>query len=378
MESQPLYYRLTVKLFLLVLVVYVLSVARDLLIPFTIAMLLTFLLLPLSERMEKIGLPRWLSIIITILLAILVFGSLIYFFVSQVISFREDIPLIRQQVALKGERLLSYVESTLHISQEKQMAWLKGKVTETASGSDTVIFSIFSTTGTLIASLALIPIYIFFLTYLREKYRTFITLIVKEEEKQKNVLTIVNKVSKVSQRYIKGMLLDITILAILSSTGYLLLGIKHAILFGVLAAMLNIIPYVGVFIGSSLPVLMALITKDDISYAFGALGVGLFVQFIDNNFITPYVVGSSVSINPLTAILVLIASAMLWGIPGMVLCIPITGMVKVVCDHVESLKPYGFLIGEEVDFRHRDSFQKRIRNTIRGRMDRHKDDTTKS
>jgi predicted PurR-regulated permease PerM len=131
-------------------------------------------------------------------------------------------------------------------------------------------------------------------------------------------------------------------------------------LFGVLAAMLNIIPYIGVLIGSILPILMAFLTKDAISYPLAVLGICLFVQFLDNNFITPYVVGSSVSINPLTATVALIASALVWGIPGMILCMPLTGMAKVVCDNIESMKPYGFLLGEEVNFREQEHVQDKL------------------
>lgn len=376
METQPLYFRLTVKLLLLVLILFLLSVGRELLIPFATALLFTFLLLPISERMEKVGIPRWLSIVVSILLAILVFGAIIYFFISQVMSFRQDLPLIKEQFVEKGTRLLQYVETRFHIPQDKQMAWLRERATSSASAGGNVLLTVFATTGTLLASIALIPIFIFFLTYFREKYKTFITLVVNHDEQQQRALTIVQKVSTVGQKYIKGIMIDIAILSVLNSAGFLLLGIPHAILFGVLAAMLNIIPYVGVLIGSALPVTMALITQDEIGYAIGALGVCLFVQFLDNNFITPYVVGSSVSINPLTATLVLIASAMVWGIPGMILCIPLTGMIKVVCDNVESLKPYGFLLGEEVDYRQRDSLQRRMMSTIRNRM--HRNDTPPS
>jgi predicted PurR-regulated permease PerM len=159
--------------------------------------------------------------------------------------------------------------------------------------------------------------------------------------------------------------LDVVILSVLNSAGFLILGLKHAILFGVLASVLNIIPYIGVLIGSTLPILMAFLTKDSMSYALGVAGICFFVQFLDNNFITPYVVGSSVSINPLTAIIVLVASALIWGIPGMVLCMPLTGMAKVLCDNIDSLKPYGFLLGEEVNYREQehiqDKFVKRMR-----------------
>jgi len=368
MESQPLYFRLTVKLMLLALILFLLSVGRELLIPFATALLFTFLLLPISERLEKTGVPRWLAIIVSILLAALVFGGIVYFFISQVMSFRQDLPLIKEQFVEKGARLLSYIETRFRIPQHKQMEWLRQRASTSASGGGGVLLSVFATTGTLLASLALIPIFIFFLTYFREKYKTFITLIITHEEKQQRALGIAQKVSTVGQKYIKGIMIDIAILSVLNSTGFMLLGIPHAILFGVLASMLNIIPYVGVLIGSALPVMMALITQDQIGYALGALGVCLFVQFIDNNFITPYVVGSSVSINPLTATMALIASAMVWGIPGMILCIPFVGMIKVVCDNVESLKPYGYLLGEEVDYRQRDSLQRRMMSTIRGRM----------
>jgi predicted PurR-regulated permease PerM len=131
-------------------------------------------------------------------------------------------------------------------------------------------------------------------------------------------------------------------------------------LFGVLTASLNIIPYIGVLIGSLLPIMMAFLTKDELGYTFAVAGICIFVQFLDNNFITPYVVGSSVSINPLTATIVLMASSLIWGIPGMILCLPLTGMTKVVCDNIDSLKPYGYLLGEEVNFSEQEHVQDKI------------------
>jgi predicted PurR-regulated permease PerM len=367
-QQQPFYYRITVKLFLACLIVYVLVAAREILVPLLIAMLFTFMLLPVSERLEKWGLPRWLSIILSILLAILVFGSIIYFFVTQIMGFREDIPMLRAKVLEKGEAILAYIENTFNIPQSKQKAMLQERLSGTAGQSSTFLVTFFSATTSFLVTFALIPIYIFFLTYFREKYKRFVSLVVEKQEDHEQVLGIIHKTSRVSQGYLKGIMLDVAILAVLNSAGFLALGLDHAILFGVLAAMLNIIPYVGVLIGSLLPVAMALVTKDQIGYAIGAAGVCLVVQFIDNNFITPYVVGSSVSINPLTATVVLIASAAIWGVAGMVICIPLTGMIKVVCDNVESLKPYGYLIGEEVNYREREPFQRRMLSSIRSRM----------
>jgi predicted PurR-regulated permease PerM len=133
----------------------------------------------------------------------------------------------------------------------------------------------------------------------------------------------------------------------LNSIGFLALGINHAIFLGITAALLNVIPYVGVLIGSIIPVALALITKDSIWIAVGALAVCVVVQFLDNNFITPLVIGAAVSVNPLATTIALILGGMMWGLAGMMLFIPLLGMLKVVFDRVDGLKPLGYLIGEQ-------------------------------
>jgi predicted PurR-regulated permease PerM len=349
--------KIAMRLFIFMSMIAIIIAGQSLLVPFVIAIFFTFLLFPISRKLEKYKVPRAIAIILSIFVAIIFFASIIYFFVGQINSFSNDLPELKNQLANKGSKILEWIESKTRISQERQISWVKEKLSATASSGPAILMGFFSMTGSFIVSIALIPIYIFFLTYFREKYKKFIAIISKEDHEQ--AIDILKKVSKVSRNYLKGVFLDVLILSVLGSTGYILLGIKHAVLFGVLAAILNIIPYIGVLLGSLLPVLMAIITKDEISYAFGAAGVAIVVQFIDNNFITPYVVGSSVSINPLTAILALISGALIWGVAGMILSIPITGMIKVVFDNIDSLKPYGFLIGEEVNYLPKGFFHKK-------------------
>jgi predicted PurR-regulated permease PerM len=277
-----------------------------------------------------------------------------------VISFVNDWPVLEKALTAKMEAVQQFIRETFHVSNQEQQIWISGKIKENASTGGVLIMGIFSATTSFLASFALIPIYIFFLSLYQDKFREFVRLIAKED-KNDQALMVVKKISRVSQKYLMGIFLDVVILSVLNSTGFLILGLRHAILFGVLASMLNIIPYIGVLIGSTLPILMAFLTKDEMGYTLGVAAVCFFVQFLDNNFITPYVVGSSVSINPLTAILVLMASAFIWGIPGMVLCLPLTGMAKVVCDNVESLKPYGYLLGEEVNFSEKEHVQDKIK-----------------
>jgi len=362
-QEQPFYFKATVILVLSALIIAFMILAQNILIPLVLSIFFTFLLLPVSGKLESWRIPKSLSILISILLAFVFFGALIFLFVQQISSFINDWPALQKIISVKWESLQQFVVETFHISKIEQEAWLTNKIKENASTGGVLVFGIFSATSSFLASFSLIPIYVFFLTFYKEKIKEFVRLISKGNNDDQ-ALNVVRKVSQVSQKYLTGIFLDVIILSILNTTGFLILGLPHAILFGVLISMLNIIPYVGILIGSLFPIIMAFITFDTLGYTLAVAGVCVFVQFLDNNFITPMVVGRSVSINPLTATLALIASALIWGIPGMILCMPLTGMLKVVLDNVESLKPYGFLLGEEVHFNQpvqvRDSFLKRV------------------
>lgn len=346
----PFLQDITLKLLLLALVIGFMVAGKPIFVPLAIALLFAFLLQPVSVKLEAWKFPRWLAILVSLVLAVIVFGGLVFFILLQISSFVNDWPELRESLREKLDSLHYFIGRNFNISMREQEDWLNERMKQTARTGDKLVLDVFSATGNFFANLGLIAVCIFFLLFYREKFKKFLTLIMRTSE-QDHALAIIHNVSAVSRKYVKGLLLDVLILSVLNSTGFLLLGIRHAILFGVLAALLNIIPYIGVMIGSSLPVLMALLTKDDIGYAFGAAGVAAFVQFIDNNFIMPYVVGSSVSINPLAAIIALVVSALIWGIPGMILSIPMTGVIKVICDNVDPLKPYGYLIGEHISFR---------------------------
>ena len=363
-SEQPIYFRLTVKLLLTALIIAFLILAKNILIPLTIALFFTFLLMPVSRKLEKWHFPKALAILVSIVLAFAVFGALLYFFYAQVLSFVNDWPVLEKTIMGKWDSLQQFITDTFHISPIEQEAWITTKIKENASTGGVLVLGIFSATTSFLASFSLIPIYIFFLTFYKDKFKEFIRLITRDE-KSGHTLVVVKKVSQVSQKYLMGIFLDVLILSVLNSVGFLILGLPHAILFGVLTSMLNIIPYIGVLIGSTLPILMAFLTKDAMFYTLAVAGVCFFVQFLDNNFITPYVVGSSVSINPLTAMIVLIASSLIWGVPGMVLSLPLTGMAKVVCDHFDSLKPYGFLLGEEVNFSEQEHVQDKVMKKFR-------------
>ena len=148
------------------------------------------------------------------------------------------------------------------------------------------------------------------------------------------------------QGYLTGLVTVTLIVGTLNTIGLLILGIDYAVFFGFLAAALLVIPFIGILIGSILPIIVALITKDSPMYAVGVAGVFVFVQFLEGNFITPQIVGSKISINGLVAIIALLLGSALWGISGMALSLPTIAILKVIFDNVDGLKPYGYLMGE--------------------------------
>src|SRR5690606_4568001 len=184
----------------------------------------------------------------------------------------------------------------------------------------------------------------FFLLYYSSFFKEFLHRLVRPEGHEKLNYVFVQG-ERVVRSYILGLFIVIVIVGTLNTIGLAILGVDYALFFGVLAALLTIIPYLGIFIGSLLPILYALLTKDSLWYPVGVAAVFWFVQFIEGNFITPNVVGNKVSLNPFAAIIALFVGGAVWGPAGMILFIPYLALLKVIFDVIEPLAPYGFLLG---------------------------------
>ena len=347
--SLPFYLRGAGFLLFLALLVALLYCGRPILVPVVTALLFAFLVMPIVRKLESWQLPAWLASLAGVLTVILCVIAMVLFFSWQFSHFLEDMPTMEQAMETKKKSIFRYIESHYDISRREQAQWWDQKTTEMLNAGASGLMGFFTATWALFATMVLIPIFMFFLLLYRQKFKRFIELL--NPDRSDEMLEIMRKISRVSQQYIRGMFIVIIILTVLNAIGFLLIGLKYAILLAFMAALLNIIPYIGVLIGSLIPVAVALVTKDSVIYAFAAFGICSFVQFLENNFITPKIVGSSVNLNPLASILALLGGALLWGVPGMVLGIPLLGMFKVVCDHVARLRPLGFVLGEETEYK---------------------------
>lgn len=337
-------FRITCALILIICLGFLLRIGGEILSPLAASFLISLLLLPLNRRLERV-MPRSLAIILCILLVVLVLGGLLWFFSAQAIGFQDQLPQIQARAMQLLLELQAYIEQRFHIDADQQVRYLEQAGNSMVGEGGQIVGQISGFTGDLFTVLGLMPIYIFFILYYRTFFMEFLARLFQRQGSTR-VRGVAGQIEKVSQSYLLGLLTVIVTVATLNTIGLLILGIENALFFGLLASLLAVIPYIGIAIGSILPAMVALVTKDSAWYAVGVVGVMLFVQFLEGNFITPMVVGSRVSVNQLVAVLALLVAAALWGAVGMVLAIPFTAILKVICDNVEALKPLGFLLGE--------------------------------
>lgn len=337
--------RYVLVLLAIIATVSVLYLAQDLFVILFVSGIFSFLLLPVCQRLEKRGFPLGLAATVSFLLLLLVFFGVLAFMGWQYSHFGKDLPALQAALMQRVNEVQLFLEQRFHITQTQQVEWLNKELAAFTDRAGSLAMGLFSATGSILASALIIPIITFFLLLMKRRFRAFFSQL--RSNKDGAVLRIVENIAMLSRKWLKGVLTVMLFIAVLDTIGFLALGLQYAVLLAVTAAMLNIIPYLGPWLGALFPILIALLTKDSAMVAVGVVAVIAITQFMDNNFVTPKVVGSSVSINPLASMIALIAWGALWGFMGLILAIPITGMMKLVFDEIPMLRPWGFLLGEE-------------------------------
>jgi predicted PurR-regulated permease PerM len=319
--------------------------AQSILIPLGFAVLLSLLVLPLCNILEKWHFPRGLAVFLCLFIVVVTISGLVFLFSTQVINLAKDFPTYMDQLQIKIDEAQHLIERRFKISPEDQLTYIESRATQLLQNSGQFLTNFFlATTGTLV-DFSLVLLYTFLLLYLRDRFKNFI-MKVTEEKDQENTKKILGQSGLVTAKYLSGVFTVVAILAVLNSAGLMIIGLPHPIFFGSLAAALNVIPYIGVFAGSAFAVIMAIIAMESIWSAVAVLVLFVAIQSFESNFLTPKIVGGKIQINPLATILALIIGGSLWGIAGMVLFLPFLGVLKIVLDNVKPLQPYGYLIGE--------------------------------
>ena len=342
--------------------VFCLYILKPIVVPLIIALILTVSIFPLVNFLEK----KWranrvISALTAIFaLSIILFG-LLAFIVFELTDILEKSDLYILRLTEVYNSILSYLDANLGV-RKSELSLKKFNMGATIKDNFTNIIDFLTSSGSIFSNIILIPLYIFFFLIYRKFFKSFIFKAFSSDGNVLRVKSVLAKLYKVQQNYLYGLFTVMFIVGLLNSLGLLILGIENAFFFGFLAAILLLIPYIGIMIGSLLPALVALATKDSAWYAVGVIAVFMFIQMIEGNYITPKITGSRVSINSFVAILSIILFSMLWGTAGMIVALPVIASLKVVFDSIPELKPYGFLIGEPLEEHLRSDARIRLKN----------------
>jgi len=341
----PLYAKTIILLFGLLALLTLLYIARGIFIPLVFAIIIAIVLHPVVNFLVRFKINRVVAIVIALFLTFLViaaFGALIF---SQASRFSESWPLLVDKFTEILNQTITWASGYFDINPHKVHDWVtetKGKLISTSTaGIGQTLLGV----GSIVVVLFLVPVYVFMLLFYHPLLIDFIHKLFGTSN-QSRVSEIITQTKSVIQHYLIGLIIETVIIAALETATLLILGIEYAILLGIVGALLNLIPYIGGLVAVALPMMVALVTKSSGWYAIYVLAIYYFIQLIDNNYIVPKIVASKVKINAFFSIIAVIVGNALWGIPGMFLAIPILAIIKLIFDHIESLKPWGFLLGD--------------------------------
>ncbi|HET6227932.1 MAG TPA: AI-2E family transporter [Bacteroidia bacterium] len=344
MVKLPLYLKLSVVTIGLFIFFYILFLGQEILVPLTFSWILAILLNPVVNFFTRHKINKIVSIAFAIFLMILVIGGILFFIGSQASMFGDSLPELEQKFNELLRQGLSWISNTFGVSTSKVNKWVADQKAHGLQGAGGMIGTTVGTLSSVLVVLFIIPVYIFLFLFYKPLLLEFIAKLFAKEKHQV-VAEVLGQVKVLIQNYLVGLLIEMAIVATMNSIALLLLGIKYAILLGVIGAILNLIPYIGGIVAIALPMIMAIMTDNPMSAIFVLIAY-LIIQIIDNNFLVPKIVASKVKVNALVSIVVVLIGGAIWGVAGMFLSIPLTAIVKVIFDRIETLIPFGFLIGD--------------------------------
>ncbi|RYY39268.1 MAG: AI-2E family transporter [Chitinophagaceae bacterium] len=338
--------RTALVLAVLIMAVVILFYARPFFVPLTFAALFAMLLLPFAQWLERKGCSRGWSSGLSVLLWLIATGAIIALVAWQVTGLAEDADQMQQQLSKQIENVRQWLTQRYGLSKQEQQQVLESQKQQQPGKIGTMLMGVLGGTATFLTSFVLVLVYIFLFLFLRQRLHRFLLRIVPAGSKGSAEDTL-HSIEKVARKYLGGLALMIACLWVLYGIGFSIVGVKNPFFFAILCGLLEIVPFVGNLTGTALTAGMSLAQGGGTQLLLGILITYALVQFLQTYILEPMVVGAGVSINPLFTIAGIVGFELIWGIPGMVLAIPLIGMFKIVCDHVEILEPYGYLIGQE-------------------------------
>lgn len=356
----PFYIEATIKLILVICLCSIIVYGQSLFIPLAFSILLSILLLPVDNYLEhKLKISKSGAIMIAIILVLGVISGLLYFLSSQIASFLQDIPSIKSHLNEHLNTLQLWIKQKFGISNSEQLAIINNATEDAKSSGKVVIGETFLTVTQVLFEVIIVAIFTFLMLYYKHTIKTFLIAVFKKEHSIA-ITEVLNESKSIVQKYMLGLIIEMGIVAVANSSVLMIIGVKYAIFLGILSAILNIIPYVGILTGIIFSCLITLTTSNHLSEIVWIIVGFEIVHFIDANFLMPLIVGSKVKINALMTIIGVVLGGLLLGLPGIFLALPVIAILKIIFDRVDNLKPWGVLLGDNAALKPKSKLQKHI------------------
>lgn len=314
------------------------------LVPLAYAVLIAMVLYPLSRFFEKRGFGKVLSVVIPIVLLCLLFIGLLFLLSYEMVVLSAKWGLLQQKIDPLVYKIQEKLESRLGWTAEKQIAWLKDYLGQLSQNAGVLL----SDTATLLMgaliNLIIIPIYAALMMIYRGKLSDFLKDLLPEIDKDK-LNRVLHETVALFSRFIRGMALVYLLVGLLNTLGLWIIGVENPLLYGMITAVMTIIPYFGIVISALLPITFSWLETGTLLQPLLIVAVFTLVQYLEANLIFPYVVGRFVKLNTFAAILAIFLGAFFWGVAGMILFLPFLAVFRLLAENLPELKVWGKLLG---------------------------------
>lgn len=345
METNDKVFRFTIRLVLAMLIVYILIIGKSFLTPLAWAFVIGLASIQFIEKIkQKSGMPVGLIILSYMLLIVTIISLTIYFFYVELSHIIADLPEINDKISSSLHQIsVSLQGSGIHIPDHIDSQVINDWVDK---NSDT-IFGFISGFGRSIEHLVLGAFYLFFILYYGDLVPQFFESKLKSEKKREVVKENTEKAISIIKSYIVGLLILALITAVLVYIILLVFGVDYALFFAVLLGVLSLIPFIGNPVGIIIIGLFTLLTKDSITTTILVVVFIWIANVIHENVIRPWLMGDRLQINAFVVFIAVIIGGLIWGVSGMILFIPLAGIIKVVLMYSEETSHYAILLSEK-------------------------------
>jgi predicted PurR-regulated permease PerM len=333
---------ITVRSILAILIVLVLVVGKSLLIPFTWSLLIALASVNFIEKVEKkTPLSKSLVIFLFLLFILVVIFLVGYFFYIELHRIFNDLPTISQEISDHLHNLsLSLRKTGIHIPDHIDNNFISDWIHH----HNNLVMNFISELGMDIWNIILIMLYLFFLLYYRDLVPLFFTRKFSDKGKLESLKEQFQKSMTLIRNYINGLLVLTLISAVLNYLVFLIFGLKFAIFFAIFLAILNLIPFIGNLIGLAVIMLFAVVTKDNVWIPVLMFAALFVMNFLQDNVIRPLIIGDKMKINAFAVFVAIIIGGMIWGVSGMILFIPMVGIIKIILEGQKAHEPFAIFL----------------------------------